>query len=107
MASVFKAKGAKKFTIIYTDEHGKRRKKRGYSDKGETMKLARKLEDRVDKIHDGLLDPRDEQYQKHESDPLTVHVEAFGGALEAKNVTEKHVTTSVSRLRKVFELAKV
>ena len=33
VASVFKIKGKKEYTIVYTDEYGKRRKKKGYTDK--------------------------------------------------------------------------
>jgi hypothetical protein len=40
MASVFKAKGAEKYTILFTDEHGKRRKKIGYVSKRESERLA-------------------------------------------------------------------
>lgn len=31
MASVFKLQGKAEYTIVYTDEHGKRRKKKGYT----------------------------------------------------------------------------
>ncbi len=40
-----------------TDENGKRRKKRGYTDKSESLKLAVKREERAQKVRDGLVDP--------------------------------------------------
>ena len=40
MASVFKfPKSALTWTIVYTDQHGKRRKKKGYTDKRESERL--------------------------------------------------------------------
>lgn len=65
MASVFKSKGDVKFTILYTDENGKRRKKVGYADKRESERLGMKLEERACKIRDGLIDPKAEAYRDH------------------------------------------
>jgi hypothetical protein len=47
MASVFKAKGATKYTILYTDENGKRRKKAGATDKAVSQRIANDLENKV------------------------------------------------------------
>jgi hypothetical protein len=61
VASVFKSKGNAYYTIVYTDEHGRRRKKKGYSDKRESECFARRLEERARKVKDGELDPKDER----------------------------------------------
>ena len=56
MASVFKAKGAEVYTILYYDENGDRRKKAGYSDKRKSQELATKLETEARDIKNGLAD---------------------------------------------------
>jgi len=101
MASVFKAKGASKCTIFYTDENGKRRKKTGYTHKGETMKLAMRLEDRGDKVRDGTIDPKDELYRDHDRRPIADHLDAWFKALEAKGATLKHIELFTGRARRV------
>jgi hypothetical protein len=74
MASVFKAKGAEKCTILYTDEHGERRKKIGCVSKRESERLAMKLEERAAQIRDGQIDPAAEGYRDHEGRPLSDHL---------------------------------
>ncbi len=106
MASVFKTKGAEKFTILYTDEHGKRRKKIGYISKRDTERLAMKLEERAAKIKNGDIDPKSEAYHRHEGIPLVDHLVAYGRSLIAKGGTEKHERTSLRRIGRLFELAK-
>jgi hypothetical protein len=46
VASVFKSDGDMKYTILYTDEHGKRRKKTSYSDKKRSDRPAMSLKER-------------------------------------------------------------
>ena len=104
MASVFKAKGAAKYTILYTDENGSRRKKRGYTDKRESERLATKLEERADKIRDGTADPAAEAYRDHTARPLTDHFGAWVKALEAKGATPKHVELFTGRAKRVVAL---
>ena len=82
MASVFKAKGKSEYTIVYTDEHGKHRK--GYTDKRESERLAKELEDRARRIKDGLDDPKAEAYRKHEGTPLLEHLAGFERSLQQK-----------------------
>jgi integrase len=104
MASVFKSKGSKRYTIMFSDEHGNRRKRRGYTDKGETMKLAIKLEERARKIRDGLVDPRDEQFRDHDRRPIAEHLEAWSRAMDATGSTTKHVELFASRARRVIAI---
>jgi hypothetical protein len=57
MASVFKSPpGAPTWTILYTDENGKRRKRKGYSKKQDTIRYAILLEETARKLRDGILD---------------------------------------------------
>jgi integrase len=106
MASVFKSKGKTEYTIVYTDEHGKRRKKRGYTDKKESDRLAAELETRSRKIRDGLIDPRAESYRTHEGTPLVDHLEEFGRSIHANGATAKHVQMTIQRVRRMLDLAK-
>ena len=70
MASVFKAKKSdERYTIMYYDENGQRRKKIGYSDKRESQKLACRLEDEARKIKNGDINPKDLVYRDHEAKP--------------------------------------
>jgi len=107
MASVFKAAGAKKYTILWTDEHGRRRKKAGYTDKGETMRLAVKLEERAEKIRDGSIDPRDGKFAEHGAKPIKEHLTDYSRAVKAKGATDKHVKGLLSRVQYVLDLAKI
>ena len=62
MASVFKAKGAAKYTILYTDQDGRRRKKMGATDKGVSQRIANDLENKVALRKQGLIDPSAERF---------------------------------------------
>jgi integrase len=104
MASVFKAKGAEKYTILFADEHGKRRKKIGYVSKRESERLAMKLEERAAQIRDGLIDPAAEGYRDHEGRPLSDHLTDWTKALEAKGTTPKHVHLFTCRAKRVVAL---
>jgi integrase len=102
MASVFKfPKTSKVWTILYTDEHGNRRKKKGYTDKAETKRFAIRLEEQARKIRDGEIDPRDLGYRDAAAKPLSEHLDAWYTALAAKGSTSKHVETFIGRARRV------
>ena len=71
MASIFKASPrAKKYTILYFDENGKRRKKTGATDKAVTERIARDIENRVALRREGVVNPREEAYAQHAAEPL-------------------------------------
>ena len=106
MASVFKAKGAAKHTILFTDEHGRRRKKTGYVSKRETERLAMKLEERAAKIKNGDIDPKAEKFRVHEGRPLADHLADFKRSVLAKGATAKHAHTTDQRARRMLDLTK-
>jgi integrase len=106
MASVFKSKGASAYTVLYMDEHGKRRKKKGYTDKRESERLAKELEDRARKIKDGLIDPKAEAFRTHEGTLLAEHLADFERSILAKGATTKHVAMTGQRIRRTLDLAK-
>jgi site-specific recombinase XerC len=111
MASVFqptiKGKKSEKWFILFTDEHGKRRKKIGYVSKRDTERLAMKLEERAAKIRNGDLNPKDEAYRVHEGRPLPEHLVDFGRYLIAKGGSAKHAEAARRQISRVVELAKV
>jgi integrase len=106
MASVFKSPGKSKYTILYTDEHGDRRKKVGYTDKSRSERFANKLEERAREIRDGLADPKAVAYRDHATRPLAEHLEAWKDDLSAKGRTPKHVELFCGRAMRVVALVK-
>jgi integrase len=105
MASVFKPKGSAKYVIFYTDENGRRRKKTACTDKSVSMRLARDIENKVALRREGVVDPREEAYRDHEGRLLADHLGDFGRALAAKGGTDAHTKVTVSRARRMLELA--
>ena len=104
MASVFKAKGAAKYTIFYTDENGKRRKKAGMTDKAMTQRLANKLENDAAARREGLIDPRDEGYRDAAAKPVAEHLAEWTKAIVDKGNTQSHVDLITGRARRVIAM---
>ncbi len=110
MASVFK-RGRDKdkrhafWYISYNDHTGKRRTKKGYTDKGLTEQLAAKIEREVMLRRRGLIDPEDERRLKIRSSPIEEHLDAFEESLGDNS--SKHVKLTMTRVRRVIRDAKV
>src|SRR5262249_24681477 len=104
MASVFKPEGAKKYTILYFDENGRRRKKAGTTDKAVSERIARDIENRVALRREGLVDSKADSYRDHEARPLPDHLAAWRESLEAKGATPKHIDLFTGRARRVVAL---
>jgi site-specific recombinase XerD len=106
MASIFK-KGRDKskrrsvWYVSYDDENGKRRMRKGFTDRALTEQLAAKLENEVMLRKRGLIDPDVEKLTAQKRAPLTGHLDAFERSL-GKN-TGKHVKLTMSRVRKVVD----
>jgi hypothetical protein len=75
VASVFKAAGASKYTIIYHDGT-RRRKVTGTTDKAISQRIANELEAKVALRKHGLIDPAAEADRDHEAKPLAHHLHA-------------------------------
>lgn len=102
MASIYKrAANAKDkrspWFIGYTDENGKRRTLKGFTDKAETERLAARLEHEVMLRKRGLIDPELETRAQKRKIPLTEHLAAFEKSLAAN--TRKHVKIIMGRIR--------
>jgi integrase len=107
MASVFKTAGNSKYTIFYTDENGRRRKKAGTTDKAVSERIAHDLENKAALRKQGLIDPKAESFRDHEARPLVEHLNAFQRALASKGGSKRYPEVTCSRTRKFLELAKV
>jgi len=106
MASIYKRKQDLKkkrapWYIGYTSEIGKRCTVKGFSDKGESERLAAKLEHEVMLRKRGLIDPEQERLAERRKTPLAQHLAAFEKSL-AKN-TPKHVKLTMARVRRVVD----
>ncbi len=107
MASVFKAKTTdERYTIMYYDEHGKRRKKIGYSDKRESQRYAARLEDEARNIKNGDINPKDRAYREHEAKPLRDHVNEYTAYLLGKGCGDRHAQQTTQQIDCILELVK-
>ncbi len=105
MASVFKAtKDAERYTILYYDENGKRRKLAGYTDKRESMAYAVRKETECRKIKNGETDRKDLVYRDHGKRPLSEHVTDWQASLTARGHTDKHAGQSSERVRRLVAI---
>jgi hypothetical protein len=104
MASVFKADGAKKYTILWYDENGRRHKRAGATDKGVSQRIANSLENQVALRREGIVDVKAEAYRDHSARPLCGHLADWVKALEAKGGSPKHVELFTGRARRVVAL---
>lgn len=111
MASIFKRKGKRTkhhpYIIQYKDEQGRKRQVTGYTDKDATLRRASDIEDRVRKIHDGLLDPSTERRQEHSRRPIGEHLEEFRQDMLARNVTLAQARLVHYRAERLFSLASI
>jgi site-specific recombinase XerD len=106
MASVFKAKGATHYTVMWFDEDNRRRKKKGFTDKAESQRLANRLEDEARQIKLGNVDPREKKFRIHGTTPLADHMADYGRYLVAKGGTEKYANQTLQQAGKLLELAR-
>ena len=109
MASVFKRKRDRSrknssWFIAYSDENGVSRTVKGCPDKAATEGIARKLESDAEQRRRGVIDGKSDGYVTHGKRPLEEHVHDFGGMMEAKESTAKHVLMTC---RFVRELARM
>ena len=101
MASVFKSKGSRKYTILYFDENGKRHKVMGCTDKAESERIANRLENEVVLRRRGLSDRKAESYRDHEARPVAEHLADWHGDMLAKKKTVKHADQYRDRAGKI------
>src|SRR5882672_11624142 len=95
MASIFKRSKRKNepYTIQYFDHLGKRRTKKGFTDKGLSEELAAKLETETRLRATGLVDAEQDRLATHKQSPLVAHLASFEKSLSA--TTPTHVTRTM------------
>ena len=104
MASVFKRgrdKGKRNasYWIEFFDHEGKRRRRKGFSEKGLSEQLAAKLENEALLRRSGIIDPLAEKLAVQRQTPIEVHLLAYKKNLTQRSTTKKHVKLSMRRLR--------
>ncbi len=104
MASIFKRGRDKKnryatYWIEYKDHLGKRRTRKGFTDKSLTEQLASKLEQEARLRKTGMIDPAEERLAEYGKAPIGLHLDAFAKHLQ-KN-TPKHSSLTMTRVRRL------
>jgi integrase len=106
MASIFKRgrdKGKRRahWYVSYTDHLGRRRTKKGFTDKTLSEQLGAKLENEAMLRQRGLIDPDDERIANQKATLLSVHLEAFERSLAPNS--EKYVKLLMNRVRRLIK----
>lgn len=113
MAGVYKkpsdrARGrAGKWTCWWFDEHGKRRKKAGYTDKGRSLELAQHLEAEARRVKEGIVDPGERTRREAGLKPVAAHVADYEASLFAKGDTSKHAHHAAGAIRRILDDASI
>lgn len=112
MASIFhlprdKGKRRKAYWIEYTNELGKRQRKKGFTDYRLTEQLAAKIEDEVRLKTSGLVDPLIEGFANHRTTAVIVHLRAYAQHLRRGSRTLKYRKLAMRRVRNVVAGANI
>lgn len=110
MATVYKRKqdvGKKRapWFIGYTDRYGKRKTCKGFTDKGETEKLAAKLEHEESLRAKGLIDTDQEKLAQLKKTPIEDALQGYEKR-QRKN-SEKHAKQTLARIRRIIDEAAI
>ena len=106
MATIYKRKADGKgshWYFGYMDENGRQRTRKGYTDRKATAELAAQLEKDARRKRDGLIDPAAERLADQRKSSIDAMVEAYEVSLTGRKTTGKHVSLTLSRVRKVVE----
>ncbi|MBL8826452.1 MAG: tyrosine-type recombinase/integrase, partial [Planctomycetaceae bacterium] len=108
MASVFKRKADRGkrnavYWIQYFDHNGKRRTKKGFTDKQLSEQLASKLENDAHQQRTGLVDPQQFRLAEHRRVLMADHLTDYEAGLRRRDTTAKHVILTMTRVRRVME----
>ena len=104
MASVFKRKGEKRWTIAYFDHEGDRRERSsGTTDKRLAERIAAEWSDRELERVRGLVDPVAERLASERTRPLSAHFDDYAAHLESLQRDTRHVEGTMRYLRKLAD----
>ena len=96
-----------KWTIWWVDEHGQKRSKVGYTDKANSLELARSLETEAKRIRDGLVDPAERQRREASLRPVQEHIDEYRSNLLAKGDGVKHANHIAGAIARLFKAAAI
>jgi integrase/recombinase XerC len=107
MATIYKRKEDKGkakacWYFGYKDENGRQRTKKGYTDRKATHELAEKLEREARRRRDGLVDPAEEKLAEQRKAPIDEVVDLYEKSLKSRRTTDKHVSLTLSRVRRII-----
>ncbi|MEX0702387.1 MAG: site-specific integrase, partial [Planctomycetales bacterium] len=108
MASIFKLgrdKGKKNacWYYQYIDHEGRKRVRKGFTDKSLTVQAAAKAEHDVRMRKTGLIDPQQEQLADRRKSAIREHLDEYRKSLRTKETTEKHAKLTLARVERVIE----
>jgi integrase len=104
---VFKAKKSdERWTLMWFDESGKRKKKLCFVSKKDTERLGMKLEEQARAIRAGLISPKERAYKDHEAKPLSDHLKDYGRYLVNKGCCDKHADSTVNQVKYLIDFTK-
>src|SRR5262249_12967829 len=89
----------------FKDANGVWQTQRGGSSYEETKRMQNKFADDARVRRGGLVNPKDDQHQKHEDQPLSEHLEDFRQMLVNKGGTARHAAVTKYRASRVLEMA--
>lgn len=95
------------YWITYIDAAGKKKTRRGFTDKGLTEQLAKQLENEARRRSSGLIDPLEDELAAQRRRPIAEHVEEFETHLVTKATTPKHVKLTMTRIRRLLSEAAI
>ena len=104
MASVFKRKGGKRWTIAWFDHEGNRQERAsGTTDKRLAERIAGEWGNREIERRQGLVDPVAERMASERTRPLSAHLEDYEAHLGALGRDDRHVAGTLRYLRKMSD----
>ena len=102
MASIFKRKGDKRWTITWMGHDGNRcEKASGTTDKRLAERIGNDLDDQALERKRGLIDPAAERMAKERSKPLDTHFDDYEVHLDSLERDARHVDGTLGYLRKL------
>ena len=109
MASVYKRGSNKRikgtcWTVAWTDETGKRRTRKGFTDRVLSEQLAHKLEQEAKQVRSGLIAHSESTLIEK---PLLEHLTVFAKHLKNRDVSEKRINEVLSKLKRILETCQI
>src|SRR5262249_6894251 len=87
------------YFVAFNDHEGKRRTRKGFTDRGLSEQLGARLEHEVMLRRRGLIDPVQEKLASQKKLPVEGHLAAFEKGLA--HATPKHVKLTMTRVRRI------